>query len=561
MESSSLSRGKLALVSIVVASALASYLVYHFLLVNQLPFRSDEAQRSLSSLFLTRFLRSGHWFSFFSLSYSLSYYPFVFYWLTSASFLLIGESFEAARLVSLLFFFLAPIVMYFIAKELSKTKGNFIGLTAAFLWLTSPAVLVVSSTANMEISGVFFSLAVVLSFLWALRREQLRFYLLTCFLMIVLLLFKYNFAAFTILSVLIVYLGKIGYSPKKLVARESLLLFGPLVLVALVWFFPVSRDLQVHLVNPRSSAIIAMVPFLTDMFGFASFYSTKAFTPMDQLLYYPSRFPGTYTFSWLTAALMGAAAIYCLRYWKDLRVRLLLVFFWLYFIAGEYMMVKSERHLVLALPALFMLTGLFLSRAWDWFRRLNLSSAWKTAVPFACLFVLVLPAVSVPRQAKAYQDGWNNGITDSAPVNDALAFMAGKVDLNKKGWLIGSFDELPAALTFWNFLVSDKQRLGLDIYFPPPVGQPYFQKEFEPGLQGAYKDEMAKLDRDKIDFVIAVYPEKGSLYHQFDYDFANAWQMNYIYLMPEQQNYYLPDGNVFTEGGIVVKIYLRKQTR
>ncbi len=154
MERRYLNKNKLFIAALVLASAFTCFLVYIFLLPTQLPFRSDEAERSLTSLILARYLKTGEWFSFLSLSYSLSYHPFIYFWLTTISFLISGESFEAARMVSLFFFFLTPVIIYLIAREISEKNAYLVGAVAAFLWLTSPVLLIYSSLAMMEIAGV-----------------------------------------------------------------------------------------------------------------------------------------------------------------------------------------------------------------------------------------------------------------------------------------------------------------------------------------------------------------------------------------------------------------------
>lgn len=173
-------------------------------------FSKEEAQHGLYGLWIMRDLRGLDWGGFWYDTGRQLLWPFLHSWILGLFFLFFGVSYVTARFLSLIFFVLSIVMIYYLSSNLSEKSGWKIGIVASILALTSP-LLVAAATRNLlESMGMFLFLSCAALYVICEERRDLLHYILLTVLFGLAIYTNYLFAFLIIPSFIVVSLSKLG---------------------------------------------------------------------------------------------------------------------------------------------------------------------------------------------------------------------------------------------------------------------------------------------------------------------------------------------------------------
>ncbi len=344
------------------------------------PFFFDEAIHANGGLALTVDLWNGDIPNFFRTFYQQGFYPPAFSLPKGLAFYWFGPSTLVARGFSTVCLISALLVIYFFGRRIwidhrpEQTElGEWVGLTAVLLTLTSLPLLNASTHVMMEAPGLLISFV----FLWLYYRtfavsavdgtfarpadSDKRGFVLTSLMLMAVFLTKYTYGVAMIGTVALMELSMLDWrsvaqlrsmgggisssvvAPLRAGFNRWLWLIGPFVLCLIIW-----------LGTPYK---------LGEFLGYATAQPHEAEWSLAELLFYPRNITLQQLPSPLWSLVSVLGLVYAFQERHRPEVRLLLI----YFVVGmAEMMVnfpKIPRFVVTFLPALHILTGLFLLSA------------------------------------------------------------------------------------------------------------------------------------------------------------------------------------------------------
>lgn len=318
-------------------------------------FNWDEALHMHSIYSLQLDIKSGSWARFWQNTLGQDYYPFLQSWIMSIPVLLFGFSLEKMRIYSLFWYVFFGFLIFIntrkAGEELKLQKNQAVGagyLSLAFFFL-SPLFLHFASLSMKEMMGAALILLFLTTYFQGRQKKSALLYLFISLELFLLLMFKYNYGVFVAGVIAVEGLFSFIFIKKReKTILSHLLIFLPFILLTLVWlYYPVNG-----LEEPKPQRFIKVisnkVPFnegMTDRLG--------------SLLFYPRAILYMYAFSPLVGAFFLGILILSLRWWKNLRVRVLLVGIWANLIsAGMAIWNMQERYIFIILPFIFILAGI-----------------------------------------------------------------------------------------------------------------------------------------------------------------------------------------------------------
>jgi len=324
---------------VVGASLAAAVLVYRGLIVPGGPLGWDESAHALYGLLIAHDLRQLDWISLLYDTYRQVYWPPLHSWLAGAVFLFTAPSEAAARIASVACLPPLALLLFLAARRMSPEHPTTAGLLAAWLTLTSPAVITYSSLCMLEMPG---AVAVALTLLAYIRLTSTgasdRWHALVGLGVVAAFFAKTNYGILLGLALVVAEVTGARTGFRNLFSRRYFWTALPVFLALAVWFaYPFKlRETWEALVNQ---------PFgVTDTYGGSAF------------LFYPRAWVRLSGSIWIAAAYLACTAA-AVRRWRDPRIRLLVVLVALQFLIGELHQTKVVRHLWPVFPALFLLSS------------------------------------------------------------------------------------------------------------------------------------------------------------------------------------------------------------
>lgn len=153
------------------------------------------------------------------------------YYIDALFFKIFGLSYETGVWVTTLFGLGSVFLVYEIGKVL---YGKRTGLVAAALFGLAPWQIVMSRTFLIDSQSLFFSLLYLLVGVWAIKKNSLKYFLLSGVLFGLALLTK-AFAVFMLVPLVLFYFSQRPKNPKWIV-RETALFFLPTLFLNLLWY-------------------------------------------------------------------------------------------------------------------------------------------------------------------------------------------------------------------------------------------------------------------------------------------------------------------------------------
>lgn len=337
---------RIAFVFVLCASVTAAWMVCRHRIPALGPLGWDESIHALYGLIIADDLRRLDWLGLLYDTYRQVYYPPLHSWLSGVVFLFAGPSDLAARAISAACLAATPPLLYLTARRMSPRHGVAAGLVAAWLAITSPALLRYSSFCLLEMPGVA-SVALTL-FLWThltTRQSSPRCYMLVGLGILAAFFSKTNYGILLGLALAVSEICGSRAGFRNLLTKRHFYIGLPVVTALALWFaYPAKlRETWELLVNHP--------------WGVRESYG------IEGLLYFPRAFVTLSGSAWLALAFAVCLLAGCWR-WSDPRIRLLVVLVTLQFVIGELHHTKLSRHLLPIYPAVFLLAGIAGAFCW-----------------------------------------------------------------------------------------------------------------------------------------------------------------------------------------------------
>jgi hypothetical protein len=252
----------------------------------KVPFAWDSAGHAWEGLIVARDILCGDLISFAADTWRQAWWPFFHSWLLAPIFILIGNTYVAARSLSLICFLGFIFTIYFIGRELSKERGSWIGLLAVIFATTSMPLLNLSAVCMTEIPALLGCSLALLFYLKALEKPKKSMLVAASLSMSAAFFTQAHLGLFLIGAILVTQAS----GKQKAFSCFNRWLFGPALVIAILWF-----------ADPRH--ILLFYRHSTFQPAFYGFWS------LENWLYYPKVFLLSYHPNVLSAlaVLLGVA--------------------------------------------------------------------------------------------------------------------------------------------------------------------------------------------------------------------------------------------------------------
>jgi hypothetical protein len=301
----------------------------------KIPFAWDSAGHAWEGLIIARDILSGDIVSLAADTWRQGWWPFFHSWLLAPAFILLGNTYAAARIVSLVCFAGFAVTTYFIGLELSEKRGHWVGLAAVVLAITSLPLLVLSAMSMTEVPALLLCSIALLFYLKALRNERARMLAGASVFMAAAFFTQSHLGVFLIAAIVLTQ----ATGSHRVFSRFNAWLFGPALAIAAVWF-----------ADPRH--IWLFYNHSTFQPAFYSFWS------LENWLYYPRVFLFVYHVSAAAAAVVLGGALFSLGKLREPAVRVL---FFNVLVGLVLLIIKLDhrvRYTVSIVPSLWLLGSL-----------------------------------------------------------------------------------------------------------------------------------------------------------------------------------------------------------
>lgn len=437
------SRVVVFLIVVILAVAACASIYSTIIKYQNIPFPYDSAGHAYEGLRIAEDLKAGGIISFIADTYRQAFWPFFHSWVLAPVFILFGNTYSAARAVSMLCFMIFILALYFTAAEMDETRGHWVGLIVVCLALTSLPLLVLSAMSMSEIPGLMMTFLTFLFYLKALRSGKSFLYVCAGVFMSLTFFTKWHHGVFVIAAI---FITQLTYT-KKLFCRTNYSLFLPFALIMAGWF-----------IYPRH---------------LSSFYFATTFQPhyykflsLENFLFYPNSFLHTYNASLIVAVVITVCFIFSLKNIRDPRVRLLAIQIFFGLILMTIKLDKRDRYIVTMVPSVWILGT---TQLVDIVHRLK-SRITDSRIRFSLAFVMIsgILAISFLRIPEVYKKYPNslvkyNYYSDERP-GKAYEFISENVDGHDHIAVFGTWDSynsLHSTTIRWNIEVRRASNLLL----------------------------------------------------------------------------------------------------
>ena len=427
-----------ALLSVVLLDVLiALFLTQQIVAYRDYPFDGDEAIHANNGLALALDLQAGNFGAFAADFYAQGFYPPGFSWLKAVAFVIFGASPLVGRLFSVVCLFLAALVIYAIGAELDKRLGWLIGLVAVALTLTAQWIMAASAKVLMEAPGLLAISLMLWAYLRAMKQPTARRLILVSVLAALVFLTKYTYGLVVIGTLALTEATLIGSQRRTLksnwrvIARRWVWLFGPLGLVLIAWFVgPGKLDQFVSYATSQPRDV--------------------AWLTVENLLFYPRSIALHYAPSPIFALVILAGVIWAITRWRDVQLRVLLVFLAIGLLEMLINLPKNPRFVATYIPAAFILTGALL--AW-WVA--GWSTYWaraKGVLLIAAVALAVCVVASVPvvvERFAAFPALMQVSYGTDPRATDLAGWISAQIPIGQRFYLVNPWDQFSGMALEW----------------------------------------------------------------------------------------------------------------
>lgn len=332
---------------VVICAAATIFLSFQVLAHRAYPFDNDEAAHAVPALLMLRELQTGDLAGFAREVYGQDFYPPGAAVFLIPAYLVAGPSPVVARLASVAALILAMLVLFALARAIDPARGAVAGLIAVTLTLTARPLLTNAGLAMLEAPGLLVCLLLLWAYVRAARRPSVARFVAVGVLLAAAFLTKYTYGLVTLAAVGLSELVEASVRHERSgLPRRWLLMFGPFLLLLAAWFF-------------RPGQLTAFVDYTQPLDGGQSWLAAT------HALYYLRSFAIHSAPSALFALVNLAAVLWALFAWRDVGIRVILLYF--LFGMGAVMLVNhppNPRFIATFVPAAQLLTGLMIVRRW-----------------------------------------------------------------------------------------------------------------------------------------------------------------------------------------------------
>jgi len=229
-----MTKSKIVILLIISISTIATstFVLFTIIKFRNIPFNWDPAAHAWEGLIIANDLKASDIVSFFADTYRQGWWPFFHSWLLGISFILFGNTYVAARIVSLICFILFIPTICLIGFEMSNKRGHWIGLIMTYLTLTVWPFLSNAAVCMAEIPGLLMTFVTLLFYLKAIKHQKPYLFICSGILMAFTLFTKWHHGVFVIGAISITQLSHY----KKIFFNKNYWLFSPFLVLMMFWF-------------------------------------------------------------------------------------------------------------------------------------------------------------------------------------------------------------------------------------------------------------------------------------------------------------------------------------
>lgn len=502
-------------------------------------------------------------------------WPFVHSYLLAAYFLFLGNSVNAATLLSISASALVVIFIFLTSVSLSEKDGWFAGLCACFMAITSKYYLVFSTLIMLEIFGALFTLLSLLLYVKSVETGSRTYYFSTSIAVTTLFLTKYNYGILVLISIVFMEYVRLpdrtrlndilSSFAKEILFKKSPAInlpTGPVFPARIYFLFvPALLIIFIWLAYPYPHKLNGFLNFVTKK-NYLSNMPVLPFISLGNFLFYPKIINNYYFLS--PSVFYVSAFLFVSSFFgtNDIRIKIFRNFFLIGFILAMLHPLKETRSMFTLMPAYWIVAAY---QAHKLISKVIQNISSKSAVTAKMLFILLIGSISYP-SVKALTADFPTVLSayyGDRQLTDVLNYMSDNLDTRSKVLFIGAFNELNTFLIQWD--LSEKRRFLPDNI---AIDDLDFGKK-RPGTfdASAIPDIMMNgfrklMEKSEYGYIVTINVMDNSKYFVEDYKIWHIWKKNYIHLMEHNQsNYHLIAERFFSNVGLNVKIYRIGESR
>jgi hypothetical protein len=324
-----------SIVACILAIVSAASVLNTILKNAKLPFAWDSAGHAWEGLIIARDFLCGDILSLAADTWRQAWWPFFHSWLLAPAFIFLGNTYVAARILSLICFLGFLITSHLIACELSKERGPWVGLITIILASTSLPILTLSAMSMTEIPALFFCSLSLLFYMKALRCEKACWLIGASLSMAAAFFTQTHLGLFLIGAILLTQ----ATGKHKILSSFNKWLWGPALLIAVFWF-------------ADSRHILLFYSHSTFQPEFYKFWS------MENWLFYPHAFLFSYHPVVWEALAIAMGFFVSLARLRDPAVRVLFFNVLVGFVLMIFKLDHRMRYIITIVPCLWLLGSL-----------------------------------------------------------------------------------------------------------------------------------------------------------------------------------------------------------
>jgi 4-amino-4-deoxy-L-arabinose transferase-like glycosyltransferase len=414
---------------ILIAALFTGWRIYTLMILPAGSFRWDEAAHALRGLLIADDLQQGSWLGFLFDTYRQVYWPPLHSWLTGLAFLVAGPGMVTARICSLVAYLLTVPLLYLAARSMRIRARAIAGLSAVVLFLTSPPLIDFASQCMLEAFGLLAVSLTILIYFRVCRDDVLPQKHVLLGLCVTFAYFvKSNYGIVLLLTIAVMVILDARFRPRALLTSANYYIALPMFIIFPLWFaYP--KKLTV-----TWEALVNVPWGVTEPYG------------VEGLLFYPRAFFQLSGSAWFGAMFLLSLLV-AFAFWRDRKVRFLLVLIIIQMVSGELHHDKMERHILPILPALFLLAGY--AAAEGWARLQGMRHRLRFWLAYAVAGVLFFHAFSL------WASSMRPYVKDQG--REAGDYIATVVRNGAPALVLGTMDpcDLPPPLLDWHLLTQE----------------------------------------------------------------------------------------------------------
>lgn len=461
------------LVVLLAASAVSFFLWQQIQAHAAFPYDLDEANHANGALALLLGLQSDGPAGLVSAFLQQGFYPPAFSVFRLLTFATLGVSVTAARLASVLAFFAAVLLIYALSLRLDRRRGWLAGLLACGATLTVGPLLVNAALVMKEAPGLLLSMLFLWLYVRTLTRATPRRLAVAGVALLLVFLTKYTYGLATLGTAVLLELSLLFWPPEDGLAgttffsrlhalsrRRFLWLFGPYAAGLAVWFaFPGNVGLFLDYLTAQPPG---------------------AYTPQpDSMFFYLRSIVRSQAPAPVFALLTALSLLWALWRWRNVGLRLLLIYFAAGLALVTFIKTQNPRFIVTFVPALHILSGLMVAWLADRLADDDLPRRARQGALAALAAVVVIVVLSVPNIVRRYRQlpaGLTVAYETDPQLDELAAWIQSQIPPGQRFYVINYWDQFGPQTLAWRLgtqaLRANSEVQFSDVLMPSALLQP-----------------------------------------------------------------------------------------